>query len=104
MISFSVSAQKLEKHEKMAKKQTAQWTEVCELTQEQSDALLPILSNKNKEILKVKEAYADNQEKLKEEKKAINKIYAPKIKEAVGQENVKKMHAYYKKKREEKKK
>lgn len=103
VMTVSLSAQNADKYEKIAAKQTAQWTEVCELTNEQSSAMLVVITAKVKEIGEAKELHASDEEALKAAKKEIHKKYGPQIKEIVGQENMKKMQAYLKQQREAKK-
>lgn len=82
--------------EKVAKKVTNTWIEVCELDEATSKALYPVLLEKQKAIIEAKEKHSNDQEALKETKKEINKTYYKKIVAVVGKENSDKMKEYWK--------
>jgi len=99
-FTMTTMAQKQQKHEKVAIKQTAEWSEVCELSDDQESKLLVVLTAKMEELFALKELHADDAEKLNAAKKEIHRNYFPKIKEVVGEENMKKMKEYKKQQKE----
>lgn len=95
-VTVTVSAQKGDKFEKMAQKQTNEWIKVCELSNEQAIQLKAILLAKSKEMNQLKNQHGDNKEVYKAAKKTVAKKYATQIEAVVGTDNAEKMKAYRK--------
>lgn len=89
-------AQKKAQYEKTAEKLVVTWDEVCSLSDEQTNALLPVMVDKQKELFENRVANKDNKAALKEGEKSIGKKYQAQIKAIVGEENIKKMNEHWK--------
>ncbi len=93
-IPFSAIAQnKGWTPEKSAGQMAGLWTKQCDLNAEQAAALEIILIEKQTEMFAAKSDL--NGAELAAKTKEINRTYSKPIREAVGQENVKKMNAYW---------
>ncbi|TLX74317.1 hypothetical protein E9993_12565 [Labilibacter sediminis] len=96
IMALPVMAQKKSNYEKTAEKVVSTWVEVCDLSQEQSNALLPVMVEKQKELSEVRKKYEGKAATIQSANREIGKKYHKKIVAVVGSENVQKMNEYWK--------
>ena len=102
LITFSVSAQS--KEEKKAQKRTDEIVKVLSLDKEETAKVYEALLAKEKKITVLKEEHKDNKETFKAEMKVLTKATNRVMKDFLGGERMKKMHAHFRAKRENSKK
>ena len=101
-FTFSVSAQS--KEEKKAQNRTDEIVKVLSLDKEETVKVYEALLAKEKKITVLKEKHKDNNETFKAEMKVLNKATNRVMKDFLGGESMKKIHAHFRAKRENSKK
>ena len=101
-ITMSISAQS--KAEQKAQDRTDEIEQVLSLNKSDKEKVYTILLEKENEIAILRKKHKGDKDALRAEIKKLNPIYNRKLKDFLGGENMKKMHAYFRAKREKSKK
>jgi len=100
-ITMSISAQS--KAEQKAQDRTDEIEQVLSLNKSDKEKVYTILLEKENEIAILRKKHKGDKDALRAEIKKLNPIYNRKLKDILGGENMKTMHAHFKAKREKSK-